>query len=119
MFNKAAWRVARERRLPQALVTVNPDLFADHVVTGYALNDVVDVIVVSYLEKTADKSMLCRAALDRLGFRGDPSSALLIDNRRDLVDAWRAIGGAGYWFQSDQQFAHDVTGILAPHDDAD
>jgi hypothetical protein len=112
-FNGTAWRVARERHFPQALVTVNPDLFAEFVVTGYALEDVFDVIVVSYAERTSDKSELCRAALDRLEFRGDRSRALLIDNRLDLVDAWRNVGGGGYWFQSDDQFAHDVAGLLA------
>jgi hypothetical protein len=113
VFNTSAWRVARERRLPQALVTVNPDLFADYVVPGYALDEVFDVIVVSCAESTADKSALCRVALDRLGFRGDCSSALLIDNRRDLVDAWQNVGGAGYWFESDARFARDVASLLA------
>jgi hypothetical protein len=28
----------------------------------------------------------------------------LIDNRLDLVSAWRDVGGAGYWFQNDEQF---------------
>ncbi len=113
VFNPTAWRVAREHRFPQALVTVNPDLFADYVVPGYALDDVFDVIVVSCAENTVDKSTLARAALDRLGFRGERSSALLIDNRRDLVDAWRDIGGAGYVFRSDEQFARDVARLFA------
>jgi hypothetical protein len=93
-------------------VTVNPDLFAEHVVPGYRLDEVFDVIVVSYAERTADKSVLCRVALDRLESRGDCSNALLIDNRRDLVDAWRTVGGAGYWFESDEHFARDVDALL-------
>jgi hypothetical protein len=36
----------------------------------------------------------------------DPA-VLLIDNRHDLVDAWQATGGAGYWFGGDEQFARD------------
>ena len=92
---------------------MNPDLFAEFVVTGYALEDRFDEIVVSYAERTSDRSELCRATLDRLEFRGDRSRALLIDNRLDLVDAWRDVGGDGYWFQSDDQFAHDVAGLLA------
>jgi FMN phosphatase YigB (HAD superfamily) len=118
-FNATTWRVARERHFPQALVTVNPDLFAEFIVTAFALEDVFDVIVVSYAEHTSNKSELCRAALDRLEFRGDRSRALLIDNRLDLVDAWRDIGGTGYWFQSDEQFAHDVAGLLAANERAD
>jgi hypothetical protein len=113
VFNATAWRVARERRLPQALVTVNPDLFGDCVVPGYALDVVFDVIVVSYAEHTIDKPALCRVALDRLGFGADHSSGLLIDNRADLVEAWRTIGGTGYLFTDDQQFARDVAALLA------
>lgn len=30
-LHPTAWRVANEHRLPQALVTVNPDLFVEHV----------------------------------------------------------------------------------------
>lgn len=119
VFNATAWRVARERHVPQALVTVNPDLFADFIVARHALEDVFDVIVMSYAENTSDKSKLCQAALDRLEYRGDRSRALLIDNRLDLVDAWRRVGGAGYWFQGDEQFASDVAGLLAASQEAD
>jgi hypothetical protein len=118
VFNAAAWGVARERRLPQALVTVNPDLFAEFIVPGYGLDQVFDVIVMSFAEKTSDKSLLCTAALEPLGFRGDLSRTLLIDNRLDLVDAWRNGGGDGYWFQGDEQFAHDVGVLLAPMHEA-
>ncbi len=108
VFNEAAWRVAVEHRRPQALVTVNPDLVANYVVPVHALADVFDVIVVSSTEKIADKPTLCETALRRLEFAGDRSSTLLIDNRLDLVRAWQDAGGAGYWFQGDEQFAHDM-----------
>jgi hypothetical protein len=110
--NATAWRVASERRMPQAIVTVNPDLFADYIVDSYGLGAIFDEIVMSFAEGTADKSALCSLALDRLGFRGDRSRALLIDNRRDLVEAWTATGGAGYWFQGDEAFEHDLPAIL-------
>jgi FMN phosphatase YigB (HAD superfamily) len=113
-FNPAAWRVAVEHRLPQALVTVNPDLFADDVVPAHELAVVFDVIVVSFAEGTADKPSLCRIALDRLGFVGDRSAALLIDDRNDLVHAWQQVGGAGYWFRSDEQFRRDIPRLLGP-----
>jgi phosphoglycolate phosphatase-like HAD superfamily hydrolase len=112
-FHSTAWRVARERRLPQGLVTVNPDLFADFVVPLHALADVFDVIVVSFEERTADKPTLCDTALDRLGYTGSRSSALLIDNRIDLVEAWRGVGGAAYCFQSDRQFSQDVPSLFS------
>src|SRR5262245_53345594 len=54
-FHEHAWRVARERRLPQALVTVNPDLFEEWIVPDHRLRDVFDVIVMSYAERTTDK----------------------------------------------------------------
>jgi phosphoglycolate phosphatase-like HAD superfamily hydrolase len=112
LFNETAWRLASERRLPQALVTVNPDLFADFVVPAHGLDDVFDVIVMSFEELTDDKPTLCDIALDRLGFTGPRSDALLIDNRRDLVEAWRDVGGTGYWFQSDQQLRADLPSLL-------
>jgi FMN phosphatase YigB (HAD superfamily) len=73
---------------------------------------VFDVIVTSSAEQTADKPTLCEIALDRLGFDGDRSDALLIDNRLDLIEAWRNVGGAGYWFQSDERFKHDLPRLL-------
>lgn len=113
-FNETAWRVASERRLPQALVTVNPDLFADFVVPAHGLDDVFDAIVMSFEELTDDKPALCDIALDRLGFTGPRSDALLIDNRRDLVEAWRDLGGTGYWFQNDHQLRADLPSLLPP-----
>ena len=110
--HRNAWELARQRRWPQALVTVNPDLFAELIVPGYSLSETFDEIVMSFAEKTDDKVALCDIALDRLGYDGARHRALLIDNRRDLVEAWRDSGGAGYWFQSDDQFGRD-----APFDD--
>ncbi len=111
-FNPSAWRVAKERRLPQAIVTVNPDLFSDHVVPVHDLGRVFDVIVASWTEGTTDKPELCDIALRRLGLGGARSEALLIDNRAELVEAWRARGGAGYWFQGDGQFERDLPALL-------
>ncbi len=101
MFNRTAWQVTKERRLPQALVTVNPDLFAEYVVPQHELAAVFDAIVVSSIEGTADKTELCMRAIERLEFDGPRSGALLIDNRLDLVEAWQASGGSGYWFRGD------------------
>lgn len=111
-INETAWRVASERRLPQALVTVNPDLFADFVVPVHGLESMFDVIVMSFAEGTDDKADLCDIALERLGFDGPRSDALLIDNRPDLVEAWTSRGGAGYVFQHDEQFRLDLPTLL-------
>jgi hypothetical protein len=104
VYNRAAWRVAAEQRMPQALVTVNPDLFVSRVVPAHALAEVFEVIVVSCIEGTADKVSLCENALDRLGFDGDRRDALLIDNREDLADAWRSSGGSAYCYGDDAAF---------------
>ena len=85
-FHPFTWRVATERRLPQALVTVNPDLFIERVARRYGLDEYFDTIVVSCSEGTDDKTTLCEVALDRLGFDGERLDALLIDNRRDLAE---------------------------------
>jgi hypothetical protein len=60
------------------------------------------------VEGTTRKSDLCLRAISELGGGRDLGRALLIDNRRDLVDDWRAIGGAAYWFQGDDVFANDL-----------
>jgi phosphoglycolate phosphatase-like HAD superfamily hydrolase len=111
-FHESSWRLARERRFPQAIVTVNPDLFAEFVVPAYDLSSTFDIIVMSYAERTADKSALCGVALERLGFRGDPTEAMLIDNRADLVQGWIDAGGSGYWFQSEELFRRDLAQLL-------
>src|SRR5262249_21422586 len=41
-FHRIAWAVASERRWPQAIVTVNPDLLEDYVVPAYGLDTVFD-----------------------------------------------------------------------------
>jgi len=93
-------------------VTVNPDLFVNRIVDVHGLQTVFDAIVVSSAEGTADKGALCEAALHRLGFDGDRCDALLIDNRQDLIGAWRFTGGAGYWYRSDEALEADWPELL-------
>jgi hypothetical protein len=42
----------------------------------------------------------------------EKADARLIDNREDLVAAWRGAGGSGYCFRSDKTFAADAPGLL-------
>jgi hypothetical protein len=112
MFNRAAWRVAAEHRLPQALVTVNPDLFIDRIVPEYRLEAIFDVIAVSCAEGTTNKVSLCLRALERLDFRDDRSGALLIDNQEDVVTAWKGVGGAAYWYRDDAAFESDLVDLI-------
>jgi FMN phosphatase YigB (HAD superfamily) len=111
-FHRAAWRVATERRWPQALVTVNPDVFEDYVIPAYELDTVFDAIVTSCGDGTASKVRLCEIALDRLGYEGNRADVLLIDNRADLAQEWEESGGRGYWFRTDEQFARDLPTLI-------
>lgn len=125
-FYEHAWAAARARDLPQALVTVNPDVFRELVMANHPIDDVFDVVVISAEEGTESKTELCRRALTRLGCE-DPARALLIDNLESNVDAWRALGGAAYRFRSDAEFgsrlaaggwnglaAHPQAGVTRP-----
>ena len=111
-FHPFTWRVATERRRPQALVTVNPDLFVERVARRYGLAAHFDTVVVSCTEGTDDKTTLCELALDRLGLGGGRSEALLIDNRRDLAEAWQRSGGAAYVYRGDEAFEADLPTLL-------
>ncbi len=104
-FFPSAWEAASARSLPQALVTVNPDIFSI-IVEHYDLDLVFDTIVTSWDEGTADKSELCDVARARLGAHRRQHS-LLIDNTQANCDAWRARGGRAYVFTNDHQFATD------------
>lgn len=103
----------RLRAEPQALVTVNPDIF-DEIVRYHALSDLFDQVVVSALEGTSDKMELCRIALDRLGRREDFGSAILIDDNAEHVTAFERAGGSGYLFVDDQTFQADLAAGRLP-----
>src|SRR5262249_5161424 len=107
-----AWRAATERRVPQALVSVNPDLFVERVVKIHDLASHFDAIVVSCEEGTDDKTRLCEIALDRLGFEGSRNDVMLIDNRSDLVEASVHRGGAAYLYRGDASFDSDWPSLL-------
>lgn len=107
-FFGSAWSAACERARPQALVTVNPDVFSDVVVTHYQLSAIFDVIVTAWQEAVVDKGDLCMRALDRLGGT-QAGQALLIDNLERNVQAWRAYGGLAYWFRGDDLFGQHLS----------
>ncbi len=93
-------------------MTVNPDLFVTRVATTHHLERYFDAVVVSCTEGIDDKTALCDIALARLGFTGPRAVALLVDNRRDLIDAWQRAGGAGYWYRGDDALAADLPVLL-------
>jgi hypothetical protein len=104
--------IAKRSCIPQALVTVNPDLFSEEIVPRYKLNQIFDTIVISWEERTLDKVDLSLIALKRIGGSITPSEALLIDNRRDNIDAWESQGGRGYHFRGEENFRTDLTSRL-------
>jgi hypothetical protein len=111
-FFDHAWAMAQAHSLPQAIVTVNPDLFTRFVVPNYPLESAFDVIVTSWESRTLDKAELCAIALTRLG-GNDPAEGLLIDNVEANVEAWRARGGQGYLHLDDARFARDFPLLVA------
>ncbi len=102
----------RAHHVPQAIVTVNPVLFSEVIVPGFAFEEVTNAIVVSGEERTIDKGELCRRALERMNLGCDPSQALLIDNKQSNLDAWAERGGIGYLYTTDSAFRRDVAGGL-------
>jgi FMN phosphatase YigB (HAD superfamily) len=111
MINSALERRHRRGGV-QALVTVNPDLFAE-VTKHYDLAAVFDLIITSWEEGTSDKVELCRRAMERLG-AGDPANGVLIDNLESNVAGWVEQGGAGYVFVGDDVFQRDVVAGVVP-----
>jgi beta-phosphoglucomutase-like phosphatase (HAD superfamily) len=88
-------------RIPQAIVTVNPDIFSQVVAPTYDLARRFAPIVTSWEERTVDKADLCDAAIARLPERPARAECLLIDNKAENVEAWRSRGGAGFHFQGE------------------
>lgn len=96
-----------------AIVTVNPRIFSEVIVPHYGLDRDFPVIVASWRERTLDKAALCGIALERLGAPGAFATALLLDNRPDNCEAFRARGGQAYRFTDDAAFARDLPALRA------
>ena len=107
-FFRETYAFFQARHLPQAIVTVNPDLFSQLIVPICDFEARCDAIVTSWEEGTIDKAVLCRLAIDRMGVSCENSAALLIDNQGANLEDWAECGGAGYLHCSDDRFARDV-----------
>ena len=103
----AAITLARGR-IPQMCATVNPDIFTRWVVPAHRLDDLFDVIVTSWEEHTLSKVELAQAGLARLSQRIALADTLLVDNRSDNVEEYRASGGNAYLFINEAQFTEDL-----------
>jgi phosphoglycolate phosphatase-like HAD superfamily hydrolase len=104
-----------ERSTLQAIVTVNPEIFTRVVVPEYQLDRRVDLIVTSWEQGTEDKVSLCEFAITQLGITVPLTEGLLVDNRADAIDAWRAKGGVAYHFRGEKAFCEDFASLINPH----
>ena len=105
--------IARNSRLPQGIVTVNPDLFNMWVMPEYDLEQLFRPIITSWEHGSIDKGILCTAAINALDEPVLPNETLLIDNKQQNLDAWTAKGGLGYLFTTEEQFERDLQGDLS------
>ncbi|HEY2482064.1 MAG TPA: hypothetical protein VGI30_07700 [Caulobacteraceae bacterium] len=97
-FHERVMDLAARTALPQALATINPDIFTEVVVPHYALSSRFDVITTSWQEGLSDKALLCEIARMWLDHSLTPAECLLVDNLQANIDAWRARGGSGLHF---------------------
>ena len=116
-FFEYTYAFYKARHLPQAIVTVNPDLWTEVIVPLHHFDQTADVIISSWEEGTDDKGALCQLVLDRMGLGHRRQDALLIDNKQSNIDAWMALGGIGYHYTTDEAFethaAEGVCGLIA------
>lgn len=107
-FFEQTYAFFQARHLPQAIVTVNPDLFSEIIVPVCGFEADCNAIVTSWEERTIDKRVLNRIAIERLELDCGNNAALLIDNKLSNIDDWIGSGGAGYHYTSDEAFTRDV-----------
>jgi len=107
-FFEKTYEFFRSRQLPQAIVTVNPDIFSEVIVPVCDFQNDCDVIVTSWEEGTDNKRILNGLAIERMGITCDDQAALLLDNKQRNIEAWIGVGGSGYHYIDDDTFAADV-----------
>lgn len=112
-FFEGVLNFAKQFKLPQAIVTVNPDAFSDWVVPNYRLDRLFPVIVTSWQEQTLSKAEICDVAIERLGGGIERHEALLVDNRSDCCEEWSDLGGRSYLFTDEKTFLTDAVALLA------
>jgi beta-phosphoglucomutase-like phosphatase (HAD superfamily) len=98
IFYPKVMELVERTSLPQALVTVNSDVFTEVVAPHYALARRFDPIVTSWQEGFSDKGLLCEIARLRLDSNLKAAECLLVDNLQANIDAWVARGGTGLYF---------------------
>jgi len=105
--------LAAEVDLPQAIVTINCDVFSEIVVPTYRLRERFQAIVTSWEEGTLSKADLCDIATSRLAGATDRASCLLVDNKLENVVDWRARGGAAWHFRDGASLTEHLSRLIA------
>jgi len=111
-FYPAVRKLTERRHVPQAIVTINPDIFSQMVDPAYSLESRFDVIVTLWEHRTRDKGALCEVARRRLGGDLSPQECLLIDNTLECVRRWEARVGAAYHFRGEEALYRDFDKLL-------
>lgn len=114
-FFNSVMAFVRECSLPQAIVTINPDIFSYVVAPHYQLGETFAVVVTSWEEASLSKADLCDTALSRLGGNISRAEALLIDNKSENTDEWIAAGGRSYRFTNEARFNEDSLSLILPN----
>ena len=107
-FYEYTFAFFQKRTLPQAIVTVNPDLFTQVISPTWNLENFCDVIITSWEEGTDDKRVLNQLAIEKMGLGCEFDEAVLIDNKKSNIDDWVGVGGSGYHFLGDEKFEADL-----------
>ncbi|MDB5480266.1 MAG: hypothetical protein JWO83_1319 [Caulobacteraceae bacterium] len=110
-FYPAVMDLVARLDLPQAIVTINCDIFSRIVVPAYDLQARFGAIVTSWEANTLSKADLCDIAMSRLPGVKDRRACLLIDNRLDNVLEWRARGGAARRFRDPEGLSDRLSGL--------
>ena len=102
--------LAANLSVPQAIVTINSDIFSEVVVPAYDLTRRFSVVVASWQEGTVNKADLCEIAIERLPGAIEPRNCLLIDNKLENVEEWKQRRGVGLHFQDERSFFNQWEG---------
>ena len=107
-FNPSVWDFALKQRKAgrkTAIVTINADIFSNVVVPAHNLENIFDVIVNSADHGEPRKEVLWQMALDKLDGEYSFGDCLLIDDKANLVQRFRELGGRSYQYTDDDAFA--------------
>jgi len=83
------------------------------IVPTYGLATRFEAIVTSWREASLNKADLCAAAISRLPGTLESGRCLLVDNKLENVEEWRARGGLGCHFRDAGSLAAELAPIIA------